>query len=93
VAQEIGPGSINHTAKRWDFYGADPWQHVHLRGAPVHGFGDTFGGPAATPFFSVAHSDWRSNTMAYVASSAQPVHGLYFQWHGHRGHGDGPSSC
>jgi hypothetical protein len=41
-------------------------------------FGDTFGGPAATPFFSVAHSDWRSNTMAYVASSAQPVHGLYF---------------
>jgi len=78
VAQEIGPGSINHTAKRWDFYGADLGSMFTYEGRLYMVFGDTFGGPAATPFFSVAHSDWRSNTMAYVASSAQPVHGLYF---------------
>ena len=78
VAQEIGPGSINHTARRWDVYGADLGSMFIYEGRLYMVFGDTFGGPAATPFFSVDHSNWRSNTMAYVASSAEPVHGLYF---------------
>lgn len=78
VAQENGPGSINHTASRWDVYGADLGSMFTYRGRTYMVFGDTFGSPSADPFFSVPHSDWRSNTMAYIGSQARPEHGLYF---------------
>lgn len=78
VAQENGPGSINKTAKRWDVYGADLGSMFTYYGRVYVVFGDTFGGPPASPFFSVVHSNWRSNTMAWVNSRAQPRHGLYF---------------
>jgi hypothetical protein len=78
VAQEVGPGSINKTAKRWDVYGADLGSMFTYRGRVYVVFGDTFGGPSANPFFSVAHLNWRSNTMAWVSSRAQPLHGLYY---------------
>lgn len=78
VAQEVGPGSINATAKRWDVYGADLGSMFTAQGRLYLVFGDTFGPPAANPFFSVGHTNWRSNTMAYVTSRAQPVHGLRF---------------
>jgi hypothetical protein len=78
VAQEVGTGSINKTAKRWDVYGADLGSMFTYRHRLYMVFGDTFGGPAANSFFSVDHANWRSNTMAFVASGAQPRHGLYF---------------
>lgn len=78
VAQEIGPGSINATASRWDVYGADLGSMFTSQGRLYMVFGDTFGAPAANPFFSVDHSDWRSNTMAYVTLPAEPLHGLHF---------------
>ena len=78
VAQEIGPGAINATASRWDVYGADLGSMFTSQGRLYVVFGDTFGAPAANPFFSVNHSNWRSNTMAYVTSRAEPVHGLHF---------------
>jgi hypothetical protein len=78
VAQENGPGSINKTARRWDVYGADLGSMFTYEGRVYVVFGDTFGAPAANPFFSVDHANWRSNTMAWVSSRAQPRHGLYF---------------
>jgi len=78
VSQENGPGSINNTAKRWDVYGADLGSMFTYRQRLYVVFGDTFGAPAAANFFSVAHSTWRSNTMAYVTSRSEPVHGLHF---------------
>jgi hypothetical protein len=78
VAQEIGPGSINRAAKRWDVYGADLGSMFTYEDRLYMVFGDTFGGPAADPFFAVGHSNWRSNSMAFVTSSAPPSHGLYF---------------
>jgi hypothetical protein len=78
VAQEVGPGSINDTAARWDVYGADLGSMFTSEGRLYIVFGDTFGAPAANSFFAVGHGNWRSNTMAYVASPAEPVHGLHF---------------
>ena len=78
VAQEVGTGSINKTAKRWDVYGADLGSMFTYRHRLYMVFGDTFGGPAANSFFSVDHANWRSNTMAFVGSGAPPRHGLYF---------------
>jgi D-arabinan endo alpha-(1,5)-arabinofuranosidase len=78
VAQEIGPGSINATNTRWDVYGADLGSMFVYQGRTYMVFGDTFGGPAANPFFSVSHNNWRSNTMAYIGPGQTPSHGLRF---------------
>jgi hypothetical protein len=78
VAQEIGPGSINNTAVRWDVYGADLGSMFTFGHRLYIVFGDTFGGPAANPFFSVDHANWRSNTMAFVNSQTEPDRGLRF---------------
>ena len=79
VAQLDGPGSVNHTDTRWDVYGADLGHMFLYNGRIALTFGDTFGGPAAYPFFSVPHSDWRSNTMALINSSTTaPTSGLIF---------------
>jgi hypothetical protein len=80
VAQENGPGSINQTDTNWDVFGAD-LGHMFIapNGQIALTFGDTFGGPAAYPFFSVSHSDPRSNTMALINPSAGlPTGGLLF---------------
>ncbi|HZD67146.1 MAG TPA: DUF4185 domain-containing protein, partial [Acidimicrobiales bacterium] len=78
VAQETGTGSINNTASRWDVYGSDLGNMFTYQGHTYLAFGDTFGGPAADPFFSVPHADWRSNTMAYDNSTAPPTGGIPF---------------
>ncbi len=79
IAQLSGPGSINNTDTRWNVYGADLGHMFLANGQMYVTFGDTFGGPAAFPFFSVAHSGYRRNTMAWVDPSAiPPVHGLDF---------------
>jgi hypothetical protein len=78
IAQEIGPGSINHTDTNWDLHGADLGHMFTYKGGMYMAFGDSFGGPDANPFFSVPHSDWRSNTMATVSTQAPPTKGLPF---------------
>ncbi len=80
IAQLDGPGSINNTDTRWDVYGAD-LGHMFLaaNGQMAMTFGDTFGQPAAFPFFSAQHTDYRHNTMAFIDPSAgRPVNGLNF---------------
>src|SRR5690242_7008195 len=63
IAREDGTGSINHTDTRWGLYGADLGHMFLHRGRMYMVFGDSFGGPAADPFQSQNHEDWRSNTM------------------------------
>ena len=76
VAQEDGPGSINQTDTRWDVYGADlGHMFVAPNGQIALTFGDTFGGPAANPFLSVPHADYRSNTMALINPPVLPPTG------------------
>jgi hypothetical protein len=79
IARELGAGSINQTDVRWGLYGADLGHMFTHKGKIYMTFGDSFGGPAADPFFSQPHSDWRSNTMAYIKPSAAPSHGLFFE--------------
>ena len=81
VAQEDGPGSINQTDTRWDVYGADLGSMFLYHNQIRMVFGDSFGGPAAYPFFSVSHSDYRDNLMAVIGppnSTRPPVNGLKF---------------
>ena len=79
IAQLSGPGSVNNTDTRWNVYGADLGHMFVANGQMYVTFGDTFGGPAAFPFFSVAHSGYRRNTMASVDPTvAPPIHGLDF---------------
>ena len=80
VAQLNGPGSVNHTDTRWDVYGADLGHMFLYNGQLVLTFGDTFGGPAAYPFFSVPHNDWRANSMALInrPPNTPPTGGLIF---------------
>jgi hypothetical protein len=68
VAQVTGPGSVNDTARRWDVYGADLGHMVWHEGSLYMVFGDTFGPDGG---------DWRSNTMARIASPV-PSSGLHF---------------
>lgn len=68
VAQVTGPGSVNDTARRWDVYGADLGHMLWYEGSLYMVFGDTFG-PGG--------HDWRSNTMARIASPV-PSSGLPF---------------
>jgi hypothetical protein len=77
VAQLTGPGSANRTDTRWGVYGADLGHMFLARGRLFMTFGDTFGPPTAYPFFSVSHTDHRTNTLAWVdLASGRPVGGL-----------------
>ena len=79
IAQLDGPGSINNTDTRWNVYGADLGHMFLANGQMFMTFGDTFGGPAAFPFFSVSHAGYRRNAMASIDTSAgRPVNGLNF---------------
>ena len=78
LTREDGPGSINRTDLRWNVYGADLGHTLLHRNTLYMVFGDTFGGPAADPFNSQTHDDWRSNTMAWIEKTANPLHGLSF---------------
>lgn len=78
TVRENGTGSINQTDSRWELYGADLGHTFMHRGRMYMVFGDSFGGPAANPFFSQNHTDWRSNTMARISATAKPSQGLAF---------------
>lgn len=78
IARENGPGPLNHTDTRWGLYGAD-LGHMFMHHDKMYMvFGDGFGGPAADPFFSQPHGDWRSNTMAWIDRPMSPWDGLSF---------------
>lgn len=78
LARENGPGSINQTDQRWGLYGADLGHTFMHRGRMYMVFGDSFGAPAADPFSSQQHADWRSNTMARISENSHPLQGLLF---------------
>jgi hypothetical protein len=79
VARLTGPGSINHTDRRWDVVGADLGHMFLADGRMFVTFGDTFGGPPAYPFFSVSHGGHRANSMAWIDPAATvPANGLHF---------------
>ena len=78
LARENGAGSINHSDSRWGVYGADLGHTFMHRGKMYLVFGDTFGAPAADPFSSADHEDWRSNTMAWIEGTTHPSQGLIF---------------
>lgn len=78
LTREDGEGSLNNTGARWNVYGADLGHQFLYRGRMAMVFGDTFGPPAAADFFSVGHSDWRSNTMAWIDPPVDPTGGLRF---------------
>jgi hypothetical protein len=69
VEQLTGPGSVNATDSRWNVYGADVGLMFTNVGSLYMVFGDTYG---------PGHGDWRSNTMARVAST-NPADGLHFE--------------
>ncbi|QBD83215.1 DUF4185 domain-containing protein [Ktedonosporobacter rubrisoli] len=78
IAREVGAGSINRTDSLWGLYGADLGHMFMHRNKMYMVFGDSFGPPAADPFFSKPHSDWRSNTMAWIERPLSPWKGLTF---------------
>jgi hypothetical protein len=78
IAREDGAGSINQTDQRWGLYGADLGHTFMHRGRMYMVFGDGFGGPAVDPFSSKNHADWRSNTMARISETTNPLQGLAF---------------
>jgi hypothetical protein len=77
VSPETGPTSPNRTDLRWQVHGTDLGSSFGYRGRTYFVFGDTFGAPAANPFFSVPHEDWRSNVMAF-SSDSDPADGVTF---------------
>ncbi|WP_018331611.1 DUF4185 domain-containing protein [Actinomycetospora chiangmaiensis] len=79
VADLIGAGSINDTGARYGVEGTD-LGHMFMVGPQLAmAFGDTFGAPAAKDFFSVKHTDWRSNVIASIDPPASPAKGLPFK--------------
>jgi hypothetical protein len=79
VAQLVGPRSINDTDSQWDVYGADLGHMFVQNGRLLVTFGDTFGGPAAYPFLSQPHADYRHNAMAWVdPTPPSPAAGIRF---------------
>lgn len=80
IARENGAGSINHTDSRWGFYGGDLGHTFLHRDKMYMVFGDSYGGPAADPFSSQRHEDWRSNVMARIpiGPDTNPLRGLVF---------------
>ncbi|MEJ2869246.1 DUF4185 domain-containing protein [Actinomycetospora sp. OC33-EN08] len=79
VADLIGAGSLNDTGARYGVEGTD-LGHMFMVGPQMAmTFGDTFGAPPAKDFFSVAHTDWRSNVIASIDPPASPAKGLAFR--------------
>ncbi|MDL5158568.1 DUF4185 domain-containing protein [Actinomycetospora termitidis] len=79
VADLVGAGSINDTGARYGVEGTD-LGHMFMVGPQMAmTFGDTFGAPPAKDFFSVAHTDWRSNVIASIDPPASPAKGLPFR--------------
>jgi D-arabinan endo alpha-(1,5)-arabinofuranosidase len=79
VADLIGTGSANDTGRRYGVEGTDLGHMFMVGGRMAMAFGDTFGGPAAKDFYSVPHSDWRSNVIASIDPPASPAAGLPFR--------------
>lgn len=79
VADLIGTGSINDTGKRWGVEGTDLGHMFMVGPRMAMTFGDTFGGPPASDFYSVPHADWRSNVIASIDPPASPAAGLRFR--------------
>ncbi|HZD05572.1 MAG TPA: DUF4185 domain-containing protein, partial [Longimicrobiales bacterium] len=68
VAEQLtGPGSPNRTFERWNVGGTDLGFTFFHEGDLYMVFGDTFGRE---------HGDWRSNTMAKIATIDTPANGL-----------------
>lgn len=77
VATQIGSGSINPPTRN-GVHGTD-LGHMYVQNGKLNMvFGDTFGGPAAKDFYSVTHTDWRSNVMGVAPASASPANGIPF---------------
>lgn len=76
LTRMIGGGdTAADTGGRFDVYGADLGHMFTHRGRIYLGFGDTFGPASALPF--VAHAtEWRSNSLAWLAPTARPGQGL-----------------
>jgi hypothetical protein len=79
VGDLIGTGSINDTGRRYGVEGTDLGHMFMVGGRMAMAFGDTFGGPPAQDFYSVPHSDWRSNVIASIDPPASPAVGLRFR--------------
>jgi hypothetical protein len=79
VADLIGAGSINDTGKRWGVEGTDLGHMFMVGPRMAMTFGDTFGAPPAADFYSVPHTDWRSNVIASIDPPATPALGLRFR--------------
>ncbi|MCD2185632.1 DUF4185 domain-containing protein [Actinomycetospora soli] len=79
VADLIGAGSMNDTGARYGVEGTDLGHMFMVGPRMAMTFGDTFGAPAAKDFFSVPHTDWRSNVIASIDPPASPAQGLAFK--------------
>jgi hypothetical protein len=79
AADLIGTGSLNDTGRRYGVEGTDLGHMFMVGGRMAMAFGDTFGGPPAKDFYSVPHSDWRSNVIASIDPPASPAAGLPFR--------------
>ena len=79
VADLIGTGSMNDTGRRWGVEGTDLGHMFMVGDKLAMAFGDTFGGPPAKDFYSVRHTDWRSNVIASIDPPATPAAGLPFR--------------
>lgn len=79
VADLIGAGSINDTGRRWGVEGTDLGHMFMVGPRMAMTFGDTFGAPPAQDFYSVTHTDWRSNVLASIDPPVTPALGLRFR--------------
>jgi hypothetical protein len=79
VADLIGAGSLNDTGARYGVEGTDLGHMFMVGQRMAMAFGDTFGAPAAPDFYSVPHTDWRSNVIASIDPPASPAAGLSFR--------------
>ncbi len=79
VAELIGTGSINDTGRRWGVEGTDLGHMFMVGPRMAMTFGDTFGSPPAADFYSVPHTDWRSNVIASIDPPVTPALGLRFR--------------
>jgi hypothetical protein len=79
VADLVGAGSVNDTGARYGVEGTDLGHMFMVGPRMAMAFGDTFGAPPAKNFFSVKHTDWRSNVIASIDPPASPAQGLPFK--------------
>jgi hypothetical protein len=66
ISTLIGTGTAGDTGRRFGVEGTDLGHTFLHKGRLAALFGDTYGSPPADPFFSVRHTDWRSNTMGWL---------------------------